>query len=331
MSRARTALVWVSPVIVFMLALSVGRYPVSLGSLYDATSAYLTGAPMDAGQLALIRVRLPRVLVAMIVGAALSSAGAAFQGLFRNPVVSPDLLGASSGASFGAALAIFVGISSLGIQVVAFTFGLLAVIIVATLNGLLVRRANTIITLILCGMLIGSLFNAFVSLLKFVADTETKLPAITFWLMGSLAGTQLSDLKILWLFVPVMLVLQLVRWKINLLSLGDEEAKMLGVNVAVYRWLIIGCATLLTSLSVAVSGNIGWIGLVVPHLARMLVGSNYGRLMPATILLGSSFLLLVDTVARLLFTVEVPLGILTAIVGAPFFCVLLFRAQKGFV
>ncbi|WP_054952824.1 FecCD family ABC transporter permease [Flaviflexus massiliensis] len=286
---------------------------------------------MDQAQLALVRVWLPRVIIAMMVEAAPAMSGAVFQGLFKNPVVSPNILGTTSGASFGAALGIMVGAAAVGIQLFAFLGGLVAVLLVAGMNAAVSKRAQSIATLILCGMLVSSLFSALVSLLNFVADTETQLPAITFWLMGSLAGTMLSDLSMLYLFLPVAGLLLAVRWKVNLLALGDDEARMLGVNVRFYRWLIIGCATLLTSLSVSVAGAIGWVGLVVPHLARMLVGPNYGRLLPASLSLGASFLLVVDTVARMLFTVEVPLGILTAIIGAPFFFILLLRAKKGFI
>lgn len=286
---------------------------------------------MDAAQLALVRVRLPRSILAMIVGAALSLSGAVYQGLFKNPVVSPDLLGASSGASFGAAISILLGASAAGIQLFSFLGGIFAVALVAGMNSIVSKRANSIINLILCGMLISSLFNAGVSFLKFVANTDTKLPAITFWLMGSLSSIILKDLQVFWLFMPACVILLLVRFKVNILSLGDDEARMLGVPIHFYRWLIIGCATLLTSLSVSVSGNIGWIGLVVPHLARMIVGANYRKLLPASMLVGSAFMLLVDTAARMLYTVEIPLSIITAKIGAPFFFFLLTRSRKGFV
>lgn len=318
------------PAIVLIAALSVGRYPVSINSLASALAAHLSGQPMDASQLALIRVRMPRVLIAMIIGASLSASGAAFQGLFKNPVVSPDLLGASSGASFGAALSILLGAGIIGTQLSSFIVGLIAVMIVAAMNMLLSKRAQSTLTLILCGILVSSLFNAFVSLIKAVADTDTKLPAITFWLMGGLSSTTLDDLRIVFIFLPTMVLLLCVRWKINVLAMGDEEAHMLGVNVTLYRWIIIICATLLTSLSVSIAGNVGWVGLVVPHLARMLVGSNYLKLLPATLIMGASFLLLVDTFARMLFTVEIPLSIITAIIGAPFFFYLMLRNRKGF-
>ncbi|HHX37445.1 MAG TPA: iron ABC transporter permease [Clostridiaceae bacterium] len=318
-------------VAVFLLALSVGKYPVSIDALWSSLWAQLTRTKMDTGQLALIRVRLPRTILAVVVGGSLSLSGAVYQGLFKNPVVSPDLLGASNGASFGAALSILWGASAFGIQITAFLGGLVAVALVAMMNRLVSRRSHSIVNLILCGMLVSSLFNALVSFTKFVADTETKLPAITFWLMGSLSSVKLTDLRVCYIFLPVTVLLLAVRWKVNILSLGDDEARMLGVNVGFYRGLIIACATLLTSLSVSVSGNIGWVGLVVPHFARMVVGSNYGTLLPASLLIGGSYMLLVDTVARLLLTVEIPLSIITAIVGAPFFFILLLRARKGFV
>ncbi len=319
------------PLLVFVFSLSVGRYPVSIDSLASALWAQIRGQKMTTAQLALVRVRLPRTLLAMIVGAALSLSGAVYQGLFKNPVVSPDLLGASSGASLGAALSILLGANAAGIQIFSFLGGIVAVVLVAALDRLVSRRASSVVNLILCGMLVSSLFNALVSFTKFVADTETKLPAITFWLMGTLSGTTLKDLSVFWLFLPALAILMLVRWKVNILSLGDDEARMLGVNVLFYRWLIIACATLLTSLSVSVAGNIGWIGLVVPHFARMVTGSNYGKVLPASALIGSAFMLLVDTAARMLYTVEVPLSIITAVIGAPFFFILLLRSKKGFI
>ena len=319
------------PFAVFLFSISVGRYPVSIDSLAGALWAQVSGARMDTAQLALIRVRLPRTLLAMIVGASLSLSGVVYQGIFKNPVVSPDLLGASNGASFGAALAILIGSASGRIQLSAFLGGVAAVALVAFMNRVVSRRSRSVVNLVLCGMLVSSLFNAFLSFIKFVADTETKLPSITFWLMGSLSSVTLTDLQVFWLFLPAALLLLLVRFKVNILSMGDEEARMLGVNVKGYRWLIIVCATVLTSLSVSISGNIGWVGLVVPHLARMTVGSNYGRLLPASLLIGSAFMLLVDTAARMLMTVEIPLSILTAVIGAPFFFFLLARTKKGFL
>lgn len=319
-----------APAVVFVAALSVGRYPVSLDALLSAVAAWARGDGLGRAQLALLTIRLPRICLAMMVGAALSASGAAFQGLFRNPVVSPDLLGASSGASFGASLAILVGSTGALTQGLSFVFGLAAVLIVAALSSLVDRRSSGIVTMILCGMLIASMFNAAVSLIKFVADTDTKLPAITYWLMGSLAATRAADLSTVWVFAPACAALAALGWKLNILAMGDEEARMLGVNVRAYRWLVIACATLLTSTAVSVSGNIGWIGLVVPHLARRLTGADHRRLLPVSMSIGSAFLLLVDTVARLVFTIEIPLGIITAFIGAPFFFALILRSRRGF-
>ena len=317
-----------APAAVFVVSLSVGRYPVSLDSLWSSAVTWASGQEMSRADIALMTVRMPRLCLALMVGAALSASGTAFQGLFRNPVVSPDLLGASSGASFGAALAILLGLSGPLIQALSFATGLVAVLLVATLVD---RRTSGIVTMILCGMLVSSVFNAAVSLIKFVADTDTKLPAITYWLMGSLAGTRVDGLSTIWVFAPVCLLLYALSWKLNVLAMGDEEARMLGVNVRLYRWLTIACATLLTSTSVSVSGNIGWIGLVVRHLARKLVGPDHVRLMWASMSIGAAFLLLVDTIARLASTVEIPLGIITAFVGAPFFFTLLLRSRRGFL
>ncbi len=317
-----------APAAVFVVSLSVGRYPVSLDSLWSSAVTWASGQEMSRADIALMTVRMPRLCLALMVGAALSASGTAFQGLFRNPVVSPDLLGASSGASFGAALAILLGLSGPLIQALSFATGLVAVLLVATLVD---RRTSGIVTMILCGMLVSSVFNAAVSLIKFVADTDTKLPAITYWLMGSLAGTRVDGLSTIWVFAPVCLLLYALSWKLNVLAMGDEEARMLGVNVRLYRWLTIACATLLTSTSVSVSGNIGWIGLVVRHLARKLVGPDHVRLMWASMSIGAAFLLLVDTIARLASTVEIPLGIITAFIGAPFFFILILRSRRGFL
>lgn len=321
----------VLPIIIFVISLSIGRYPVSIDSLFNALYAQISKSEMTTSQLALVRVRLPRTILAMIIGACLSLSGTVYQGLFKNPVVSPDLLGASSGASVGAAISILLGANAVGIQLSAFSGGIIAVVLVAFMNKIVSKRSNSIVNLILCGMLISSLCNACVSFTKFVADTETKLPAITFWLMGSLTSTTLKDLNVFWLFLPACIIILLTRWKVNILSLGDDEACMLGVNTQFYRWLIIGCATLLTSVSVSVSGNIGWVGLIVPHLCRMIVGANYAKVLPVSILVGSSFMLVVDTFARMLLTVEIPLSILTAIIGAPFFFILILHSRKGFV
>ena len=270
----------------------------------------------------------PRVLAAALVGAALAVAGTAFQGLFRNPLVSPDILGASSGAALGAVLGIFFSLGVFAIQALAFVGGLVAVTAVY-LIGSAVRARDPILVLVLTGVVIGSLLGAGVGLVKYLADPYNQLPAMTFWLLGSLAATGVSDLVPL--FGPVALgtlVLVALRWRINVMSLPDEEARALGLPTGPLRVVIVAAATLVTSASVATAGIIGWVGLVVPHMARSLVGPDFARLIPAAALLGGGFLLVIDTLARTMAAIEIPLGILTALVGTPFFIWLLASVSK---
>jgi iron complex transport system permease protein len=278
----------------------------------------------------ILDIRLPRVLAAMLVGAALAVSGSAYQGLFRNPMVSPDILGVAAGAGLGAALAILLGYGMVGIQGLAFGFGLLAVATTWGIGVSLGKRGDPVLVTVLGGIIIGTLFSAFISLVKFVADPDNTLPAITFWLMGSLAAIDLPDLAIA--AVPILgglLVLNAMGWTLNVLCFGDEEARALGLETGRLRLIVILSATLVTAAAVAISGVIGLVGLIVPHLARMLVGPNHTTLIPVSALLGGGFLLLVDDLARSLFAVEIPLGIVTAIIGAPFFLLLLKRSQRG--
>ena len=274
-----------------------------------------------------INIRLPRIVMACLVGCSLSAAGAAFQGVFQNPMASPDILGASSGAAFGAALAILLGASTRLITVSAFASSLLTVLLVF----LVAQRAPGLktVNLILGGIMVGSLFNAGTSYLKLVADPSNQLPQITYWLMGSLSGTKLRDLPLAALPMAIGLVpLLLLRWQLNLLTLGESEAKALGVHTDLVRTVLIVCATLITAASVSFSGMIGWVGLVIPHLSRKLIGSDHRGLLPCSMLTGATFLLLVDDVSRNLLQVEIPIGILTAVVGAPFFLYLITRKEK---
>ncbi len=314
------------------LAFALGRFPVGVGDLLRALASELSGTPSGlppAVEAVVWQIRGPRVLAALAVGAALAVAGAAFQGLFRNPLVSPDILGASAGAAFGALLAIFFSLGLLGIQLAAFAGGLLAVAAVVGLGSTL-RGGDPLLGLLLTGIVVGSLLGAGIGLVKTLADPYNQLPAMTFWLLGSLAGTGPKDL--LPLLAPVALgtvVLILLRWRMNALSLPDEEARSLGLPTGPLRVAIIAAATLVTAASVAAAGIVGWIGLVVPHLARALVGPSFPRLLPATSLLGAALLLAIDTLARTMAPVEVPLGILTAVIGTPFFIVLLRRTQRA--
>jgi iron complex transport system permease protein len=315
-----------------LLAFTVGRYPVSVGDLFTSIFGRLTGHPPDvptAVENVIWQVRGPRVIAACLVGAALAVAGAAFQGLFRNPLVSPDILGASSGAALGAVLGIFVSLGVLMIQVLAFAGGLLAVASVYAI-GAAVRARDPVLVLVLAGVVIGSLLGAGVGLMKYLADPYNQLPAITFWMLGSLASIGPSDLVPL--FGPVALgtlALLALRWRMDVMSLPDEEARALGAPTGALRVAIVAAATLVTSASVASAGIIGWVGLVVPHIARSLVGPDFGRLIPAAALIGGGFLLFIDTIARTVATVEIPLGILTALIGTPFFIWLLTSVAKS--
>jgi iron complex transport system permease protein len=276
----------------------------------------------------IFNVRIPRIIAAILVGASLSTAGAAYQGMFKNPLVSPDILGASAGAGFGASLAIYCSLNIFGIQVLSFCMGMIAVLLTYMVSSKV--RHDPLLALVLAGILIGSLFTAATSLLKYVADPYDKLPTITFWLMGSLASMTMHDVKVA--VIPIFLgaiPLYLVRWKINVLALGEEEAQALGLNTSRLKVLVIFCSTLMTAASVSISGIIGWVGLLVPHIARMLVGPNYKILLPASFLIGSIYLLLVDNIARNIAAIEVPLGILTALIGAPFFIYLFSRRRGG--
>jgi iron complex transport system permease protein len=312
------------------LALAVGPYPLSLADvLHTAARAFgVDTGELTAGEIVFARVRLPRVAAGMLVGAALAGAGTTYQTLFRNPLVSPDILGVATGAGLGAVAGILLSLPVAGIQGLAFVGGLATVGLVYVIGAALRGHDRTLV-LVLGGVVVGALAGACISLVKILADPYDQLPAITFWLLGSLAGVKLVDLATVAPLVLAGLVpLVLYRWRIGVLSLGDDEARSLGVDVFRLRALVIGAATLMTASVVAVSGVIGWIGLMIPHIARMLVGPNFSRLLPASMLLGASFMLIVDTAARSISRVETPLGILTAVLGAPFFLWLLARGRR---
>jgi iron complex transport system permease protein len=314
-----------------VLAFTVGRYPVTLAELADVLWSRATGAPTTAPpavENVVLLVRGPRVLAAVLVGGALAVAGTAFQGLFRNPLVSPDILGASSGAALGAVLGIFFSLGVIGIEGLAFAGGLTAVAAVYVIGSLLQSR-DPILVLVLTGVVVGALLGAGVGLVKYLADPYNQLPAMTFWLLGSLASTNANDLVAL--LTPVALgtaVLVALRWRMNVMSLPEEEARALGVPTGPLRIAIVAAATLVTSASVAAAGIIGWVGLIVPHLARALVGPDFARLLPASAMLGGGYLLFIDTIARTAASVEIPLGILTAFIGTPFFIWLLASVQR---
>ena len=305
---------------------SVGAYPIPLRTLWGGL---LGGVLPERDATVLYQVRLPRIAAAMLTGAALAAAGATYQGLFRNPLVSPDVLGVSTGAGLGAVLGIFLGLPVLAIQLMGFVAGLATVALVWAIAAA-VRGQDAVLVLVLTGVVVGALAGAGISLLKVLADPYDQLPAMTFWLLGSLAAITLQDsLAAAPLVAAALVPLVLLRWRINLMALGDEEALALGVDAPRLRRLLVVAATLMTSAVVAVAGVVGWVGLVVPHLARLMVGPDFRLLLPASALLGAAYLLAVDTLARTLTAVEIPLGILTALLGAPFFLWLLATGRRA--
>lgn len=319
-------------VALFFASFMIGQYPIEPAGVLDIVGSRIFGyecSQPSMAQTIVWKVRLPRICAAILIGAALAVAGAVYQGLFRNPMVSPDILGASSGAGFGAALGLLLSMPYVLVQTDAFVFGIAAVGLAYLICQKVSRGKDAVLMLILAGMVVSTLFSSFITLVKFVADPESKLPEITYWLMGSLATVNQGDL--LFLIVPLLVGAVpafVLRWRLNVMVFGDEEAQSLGINVKRVRSTLIFCATLLTASSVAVAGMIGWIGLIIPHMCRFIVGPNYKDLVPMSLLTGGIFLLVVDCLARTMFTTEIPLGILTSIIGAPFFVYLLFKRKK---
>jgi iron complex transport system permease protein len=313
-------------------AFAVGKYPVSPGELAAVLWARVAGIQHGlpaAVDTVVFGVRGPRILAALVVGAALAGAGAAYQSLFRNPLVSPDLLGVSSGAALGAVVGIFLSRDVITIQVFAFAGGLAAVSIAYALAASM-RTHDPILVLVLAGIVVGALAGACVALLKYLADPYNQLPAITYWLLGSLASTTVFDVgAVLPAVVVGVAILGLLRWRMDVLSLGDEEAAALGVRPRHVRAIAVAAATLVTASVVSISGVIGWVGLLIPHFARLLVGPRFAHLLPVSVLLGASFMLAVDTIARTVATIELPLGVLTAFVGTPIFLWVLATARRS--
>jgi iron complex transport system permease protein len=342
-------------IVIFFSSFCLGRYPISpgqvfqylpyafmsiglhianiIGSLFNSifspdTPFIAQSLPLPEGAdtavaAAFIEVRFPRVLAAALIGAALSVAGASYQGVFQNPMVSQDILGASQGAAFGASLGFLLVLGAFWITSLSFIFGIIAVLLTFLIGR--ASRVSTILGLILAGMVVSGLFVSGTSFIKLVADTQEILPAITYWLMGSLTSIRSADIGFILLLVPAAIPIILLRWRINLLATGEEEARSLGLNVQAMRVIVLGCATLLAAICVSVSGMIGWVGLVIPHFCRLMFGYDYRRIIWAAILIGASFLILVDDVARLATTSEIPIGILTGVIGAPVFIYLLLR------
>jgi iron complex transport system permease protein len=307
-------------------SLLMGKYPMDYAALLGGKERFPGSA--EAAIKVIVHSRLPRVLSAVLVGSCLSAAGAVYQGVFRNPLVSPDILGASAGSAFGAALAILMGLTIKGVEALSFVAGLAAVALTWLVASFVSKNRSSLV-LILSGILVSTVFTSFLSLVKFLADPFSKLPDITFWLLGSLSAVNMSDtLFVLGCAAAGLAPLLVIRWKINVLSLNEEEARSLGLNTRVYKLIVVASATLVTSAAVSICGLIGWVGLVVPHIVRIVFGPNYTTLVTASVVLGGMYLLVVDTVARNALSIEIPLGIPTAIVGAPFFLYLMRKAER---
>lgn len=313
------------------VSLMLGRYPIAPDQAVQMllSMAFPVEQTWTAQQETLFfNVRLPRILLALMVGGCLSVAGAAYQGTFQNPLVSPDILGASQGAAFGAAVALLAGAGSLLVSTSAFAFSMLSVVIVLIVSGR--AKGNRVLVVVLAGMMVNILFQSAVSFTKLVADPADTLPAITYWLMGSLTGAKL-DINLGLTFIPMAIgtaVLFALRWRINILTMGDDEASTMGVDARRLRIVVLLAATLVTAASISVTGLVGWVGLIIPHLCRLVVGTDYRKMLPASMLMGASFLLIIDNISRMATTAEIPIGILTAFIGAPFFLYLITRKKK---
>ncbi|MDU6744093.1 iron ABC transporter permease [Peptoniphilus harei] len=308
-----------------LIGLSMGRMDIKISEIILFFKNLIGGGQVDPLMESLIiNIRLPRVLTALIVGGGLTAAGIAFQALFSNPLATPDILGVTSAASLGAVLGIILSLGTMGIQVLAMVFGLLSILI--TIN-LVKREETSMIMLVLAGIIVSSLANALASLLKYTADPMDKLPQITYWLMGSFGRTSYKNLALAGPLILISIfVIYKMRWSLNLLSLSEDEARSLGINVKKTRLIFILAATLITASSVSICGQIGWIGLIIPHLVRLMVGSNNLYTLPLGISFGAGFMILIEALSRTVSVIELPISILTAIIGAPIFIILMRRS-----
>ncbi len=319
--------------VLVVTSLTVGTYDLTIADIAEVIGSKLGLVPVPSNEKAvtvLAVIRLPRVLIAALAGAALAVSGAAYQGIFKNPMVSPDILGVSAGAGAGAALALLLGLSSLAVHAFSFAFGVAAVLVVMAIAGSFGKSGNAIVVMILAGTVVASVFTAVTSLLKYVADPDDTLPQITYWLMGSFArsGNETNVWAMAGSLVVGGGVLMATRWRINVMSFGDDEARAMGVNVRATRAVIIAAATLLTSITVCMCGTVGWVGLIIPHIMRLVTGPNYRSLVPLSMLAGSCFMVVVDDIARIAVPGELPISVLTALIGAPLFLFLLARGRK---
>ena len=313
-----------------VVALCAGKYPITPSESLEVIFCELFGRAGTYSEMTknvVMGLRIPRIIASILCGIMLSMSGVAYQGLFKNPLVSPDFLGVSNGACIGAAIAILLGLSGVYLSGFAFIGGILAVSITVLIPTIM--RSDSNIMLVLSGVIVGGAMSSILGFIKYVADPETELAAITYWTMGSFSYVTMDEIKsiVLTMAIPAV-ILMAMSWWIDILSMGESEAKSLGANISVIRNIAIACATLMTASSVCISGTIGWIGLVIPHFARMIVGPNNTKLIPAAGLMGGIFLLLVDTLTRTIGVAEMPVSILTGLIGAPFYAILLYRQRK---
>ncbi len=328
-NRLWTIGIFVTLGVLSVLAVTLGHYTVSIEEIVAVIFPKFSEgvAISDNARRVILNIRIPRVLLALIAGAGLSTAGAAFQALFANPLATPDTLGVATGASFGAALGILLGFKSAGIQFTALAAGILAIILVYYISR--VRGTSSVVMIVLSGLVVSAFFSACVSLIKYIADPQDVLPAITFWLMGSMSSiTQETVFMGAPFIIAGIAIIYILRWKLNIMTLTDDEARSLGVNVKLIRAIIIIASTTITASVVSMCGLISWVGLLIPHIARMIFGNNNKSVIPACIGLGAIFLLVVDTVARTATGSEIPVSILTSVIGAPVF-ILLLRQTGG--
>lgn len=318
---------------VFILSVLIGRYHIKFSDFIQLVILKYRKAPIEQYQelnTIIFSIRLPRILASLLIGSSLAVSGTVFQSVFKNPMVSPDVLGAANGAGFGAAAGILFSFSFWGVQFSSFGFGLIAVMITYLLSAALGKNGDPTLMLILTGLVVGSIFSSLIALTKYIADPNDTLPVITFWLMGSLTSVKIND--VLLLSIPVLIgtgPILIFRNKLNILAFGDDEARSMGVDVKKMRLLLIVCSTVITAASVSVCGMVGWVGLIIPHITRALVGTNHNVLIPAAVLIGATYLMAVDDLSRTLFSVEIPLGIVTSLIGAPFFLYLLFQRRRA--
>ncbi|SHE46257.1 iron complex transport system permease protein [Tissierella praeacuta DSM 18095] len=319
------------PIVVGFVALCIGRYMVEPKQVIDVLTNQFLGFPEiveDIDLSVVWKIRLPRIFLSMLVGMGLAVSGAAFQGLFSNPLATPDTLGVAAGAAFGAALGLLLTSNMFLVQIIALIFGIIAVGLTHAISK--IKGISTNLMIVLAGMVTSAFFQALISLIKYVADPETKLPAITYWLMGSMSSISFNALMTGAPFILVgVTILYILRWKLNILALSEDEAKTMGINVTYLRGLVIVASTLITASTVSMCGQVGWVGLLIPHTARMLVGSNNQKVIPVSIGLGSTYMIIIDTLARSAIAAEIPLSILTALIGAPFFAYLLRKTGGG--